>query len=551
MRSPVRDPLAIRQLLAEHARRSDARRSIAESITDAPDPRAQAERLLSEHHPKQAACVNDQSSLVAVLGTRRSGKSRGWLRKLVHDAISIPGSYQVYTNTTWNECRRIAWRGARPCDGLLGLNDNFQLGATFTKSERSMLFPNQSIIECIPADDVPAIERALGMAPHRVWFDEAQKFPHLDYALKEILGPAMADFDGQIVLTGTPSRDCVGLFYDVTKDGANVGGWAVHKLNVLDNPWFGQTTKERYARTVLKHLIKFALDEDDPQVRRMWFGQWIEEDASFVYHVHRVPEEDLLYAPARWYKNKKPNHEWLGGEPNIRAALKDLPLKPDGSAYEWIFGMGTDLGYDPDPFAYVVWAWTWGRPELFELLSWKQTKLIPDKQAQIIQDLLSKLELAFAGADAGGGGKGIVKGWAEGWQDRYPIPIEEAPKAQKVTAIEFLNNDLRRGTLKLREGGPLYEEMRKLAWAPRKGQGRQLELVQRGRHGRKKFPNDCCDAGLYGHRMAQHHRYVEPETEPAYDTPEYWEKEAKRDEDEVLDDLEQEREEEQGYGVWH
>lgn len=500
------------------------------------DPK-QAAELVAEHHPKQAACVNDPARLVAVLGTRRSGKSRGWLRKLVHDALVVPGSYQVYVNTSWAECRRIAWRGARPCDGLVGLNEDFKLGAVFHKADRTMTFPNRSVIEAIPADDVPAVERALGMAPHRVWFDEAQKFPHLDYAIKEIVGPAMADFDGQIVLTGTPSRDCVGLFYDVTKDDAQVAGWSRHKLTVLDNPWFGATKKERYAKTVLKHCIKFALEEDDPEVQRMWFGRWVEEDSSFVYHVHRVPEDELLYADARWVDGRKPNHDGLGGVPDLSRAVGDLPVRDDGSVYDWTFGLGTDLGYDPDPFAYVVWAWTWERPELYEVASWKQVRLIPDAQAQIIADLQRRFDFAFAGADAGGGGKGIVKGWSEGWQDRYPLPIEEAPKAQKVTAVEFMNNDIRLGTVKLRRGGPLYEEMRKLTWAPRKGGGRQMEQVQRGRHGKKRFPNDCCDAGLYGHRMAQHHRYQEPEKEPEYGTSEYWAREDEKMQREIDEEI--------------
>jgi hypothetical protein len=496
------------------------------------------DRIMGEHHPKQADAVGDEGRLIAVLGTRRCGKSRGFLRRMIYDAITIPSSYQVYINTSWPECRRIAWRGARPGDGLLSLNSIYGLGATFIKTERSMIFPNDSLVECIPADDPRSIERALGLACHRVWIDEAQKMPHLDYAVREVLGPTMTDFDGQMVLTGTPSRDCSGLFYEVTKDDSELTGWNVHHFSVLDNPFFGDTKEQRYQQTIRNHCLKFNLEEDDPEVQREWFGRWVVEDANFVYHVHRVNEDSLLYAPARYMRGKKPNHLFLGGTPDIAKAILDLPLRADGRAYDWLFGAGFDLGYEPDPFAYTIWAWTIDLPILYELASWKQIRLIPDEQAQIIGDLHHTAPFSFAGADAGGGGKAIVRGWSEGWLDRYPIPIEEAPKSNKTTAIEMLNNDIRAGRVRLRANGPLHAEMQKLTWTQSKGNARRVENVRRDTHGRKRCPNDCCDSALYGHRLAQHHLYTEPVSMPEYGSSAYWRQEEDRIEAEILAEIE-------------
>jgi hypothetical protein len=59
--------------------------------------------------------------------------------------------------------------------------------------------------------------------------------------------------------------------------------------------------------------------------------------------------------------------------------------------------------------------------------------------------------------------------------------------------------------------------------------------VRRDKFGRKRNPNDCCDAALYAFREAQHHRYTEREIEPEYGTTEYWEKQEREMEQALLD----------------
>jgi hypothetical protein len=355
----------------------------------------------------------------------------------------------------------------------------------------------------------------------------------------------MADFDGQIILSGTASINCSGLFYDVTKPDSTLTGWNVHRLNVTMNPWFGATPKERFARTVTRHCVRYNLEYDDPEVRRAWFGEWVLEDAAFVYHVHRVSEDDLLYAPARWLNGQRPNHEWLGGVPDLTAALADLPRRSDGSEYEWLFGLGADTGYEPDPFAEVLWAWTWELPGIYEVFSWKQIRLTPDMQRREIDDVVRRVNPVFVWVDAP---RGTVRGWADQWQERYPLPIEEAKKSHKLTHIEFVNNDVRGGTMFLRSGGPLHEEMKALTWTPQKGNARRQENVQRGKDGKKRSPNDCCDAGLYAHRAASHHRHVPEEPKPAPGTPEYLEWQEELEEAELYAELE---EEEAEFGQWN
>lgn len=458
---------------------------------------------------------------------------------MAYDAATISGSHQLYINTTRREAWRIAWRGANPRDGLISLNRRFGLGAIERLGSLSLQFPNGSLIELIGADDEAAIAKALGGAYHRVWIDEAQKAPHLEKAIEDVLAPAMMDFGGQIVLTGTPSRFCHGYFYDITGPDSDKDGWSKHTLTVLENPWFGATKEERYERTVGAYCKQFGYTEADPVVRRSWFAEWVKEDALFVYEVHRVKDEELFYAEPRWQSVEIPAPR--GGVhqlvfPDIAACVGDLPTN-DGDVLDWHFGVGVDIGYDPDPLAIVVWAWSPLSPTLYEVFSFKQNKLIPDQQALLIRKVCDELEPTYLVGDAGGGGKAVLAGWSEGWTDRYPIPIVPAEKHQKATFQEILNNDIRTGKLRLRRGSPLYDEMSNLSWvvAPN---GKRLENVARGEASAKRYPNDCCDAALYAHREARHHRYKAVAPAPKYGTDQYWEKEAERLEREVLEDLE-------------
>ncbi len=497
---------------------------------------ATVEGLRAREYPAQAACVSDLHRLIAVLGTRRSGKSSSWLRKMLYDAKHVPDSYQIYINTTEKECKRIAWRGANPKDGLLALNKAYDLGGIVNKSELTLTFPdNNAVIELVPADDVKGIERAVGTAPHRIFLDEAQKMPHLEYMLQEILGPGLEDFDGQFIQAGTAHRNCSGLFFELTNVIFNEDGtitcehkdpdncvhahWGIHKLSIFDNPWF-QAKPGGAMGVVERYCARFNLSMDDPEIRRIWFGEWVLQDANFCYPVHAVDEDTLIYAPARWVEPPKhlpPYGTPDGGVPDIPASIADLPEESEGNPYTWLFGCAIDLGYEPDPFGMHVCAWTPELPDLFELFSWKQLRLTTDEQIGRVLAFAShprvEYRIAFSVADAGGLGKLIVKSWIAQLQERFPIPLEAAEKSDKAGAMTLMGNDIRAGRYHMRSGSPLLSEMRKLTWSKPNALGKRVENVQRDGNGTKRAPNDLCDPALYAHRRARHHTHV-PEAPP-------------------------------------
>lgn len=521
-------PSLARLLEAWEARRSGA----AEQ-----DIAAKAEAIRAYQFEAQRRCTADPSRLVAARCTRRSGKSSGWLREMVATALETPSSRQIYISTTRPEAEAVAWIGTGR-DGLLSLNRDYDCGAVANMSKLRLTFPNQATIDLVGADDLRQINRLRGRAFHRVVIEEAQKAPHLEYTVREVLQPALADYGGQVAMIGTPSKECVGLFYEVTREDRDSrhDQWAAHHWSVLDNPRFGATAEERYEKTLASVLRQNHWTGDEPEFRREWLGLWVREDAYYVYEVHRVPDHELTW--------DAPPLPPLDGPHRIPTRDEMMEFLPRGeqrdSVKEWIAIVGIDLGY-MDPFAYHLWVFSHEDPCLYEIASWKRSGLSFDEQGAIMRALADEWSPITMPTDAGGHAvKSSIKGWREGWLERKPLPVEEAHKTDKQTAIGWFNADLRGRKIKFRRGSHTLAEMKRLQW--------QVNVVGEivGEH--KVTPNHCSDAALYGHRHARHYLHTEPAREPERGTAAWYDAEEQRIRDRLREDLENGRE--GPYGGW-
>ncbi len=514
----LRDDDDARRLLAEFERRSKRPDIIGELVT--------------EWFPEQAAFFDDQAQLTAAIDGRRAGKTRGVVRDHLRDLLTIPGYRGLYLNSTRGEAERLAWVGNRG-DGFEPLTRTLKLPLRLNHQDLSIHNPaTEGWLYLRGADDEAELRKALGAAWHRVTWDEAQKIPpKLGQSIREVFMPTLLDFGGRFRLTGTPVRQMSGLFWDVTRPELEkrTPGWSVHHWDLLANPYFGRA-KEINGRTfivwgardevvsgphehndvaaaiagarwtkgilALQHLYggPEVAPIDGPIMQREAFGRWVREDASFVYALHKVPKDRIIYAPAR----TRPD-----GFPDIARALEDLPFNwRDG-----MFALGCDIGWYPDPFAWVLWSWHGHDPNLYEVASRRKTHLNSDQQVAELREVQATVNLGMIVADASGPAKPTVKGWSAAWVQRYNMPIIEADKQHKYTHIDVWNTDILRGRCKMREGGELYEEMAQLQWASLvTGTGRMVEDPT--------LANDVCDGGLYSHRHSFQYRW-RPEEIPA------------------------------------
>lgn len=480
---------------------------------------AAALRSRFENHPKQRAFWQSDSEdkRDAALTTRRAGKSDGGVHEWTAKAITIPGWRGAYVNETLPEARKIVWRndmGQGFCD-LIARHGEVQRGGSYNlagviarpnETTAEINFSNGSQIALYGFDDEASINKLRGQAKDEIWCDEAQKFKHLRAFVLQVASACLKDKQGRLKLTGTPSEDAAGYFYDVTCEPDSgdtpLPKWKVFRWSVADNPWFGATEEERWARTAGEALKENGWDGTEPDFLREWKGKWVKGDARYVYPVHAAPGHvRLCYAPQRLVTNpiNTSHAPWI----DLQAAQCDLPLPPPRhKPFTWLYAIGADFGYAQDPFALVVWAMTQDLPEIYELFSWKQHKVVPDDQRDYLKALWDNLDniIVLVGDPAG-----QVAAQLAGWRERIMLPIDEAEKNQKPTWQTMMAGDIRKGRVRYREDSPLLTEHRHLVYLPTKPGKPLKDHADRKTSDGKVHGNHCSDAGLYAFRHLTHY----------------------------------------------
>jgi hypothetical protein len=527
--------------------------------------------LRSWYHDKQRAFYCSKAKRRATKKTRRAGATSGGCREFIARAIEYPGWRGTYVTTTRKEARERAWTNDTHT-GLIDILREFGVSIDHPSIEVQMVggvkaeirdqamtidFDNGSRIDLFGADNENALRKQRGLSKHVYWIDEAQDFRHIVQFYDAVIIGSLTDYDGECWVTGTPGRDCAGMFYDITKDadsndGPPLTGWEVHTIAVVDNPFFGRSvrttiaangdvgfhvvdnmgvqtgpygsheeaeieaSKVRWERTAGKAKLEKGWKGDEPDFLREWLGRWVKEDARVVYPINSVHINDLCYAPQRLIDNPyKGTHPRFDHHPpwfDIKKAITDLPkdTRRGFKRHQWMYAIGADFGYNPDPFALMVWAFTYDLQDIYELMSWKCTKVHTDDQGMYMKLLWDSLDnvVVFVGDPAG------KQDDFEVWRTRMGLPIDDANKKGKNTLEEFLADDIRRGRVHLRRDSPLHDEMKHLVYLPTKP-GKTREAAKHRRAGDGIVHGDhCCDCARYSYASLTHYMSRIPNKEP-------------------------------------
>ena len=415
-------------------------------------------------------------------------------------------------------------------------------------------FANGSQVKLFGYDDLRAMRKQRGLAKHLYWIDEAQDIRFLDEFYNKVI-LAQQDFDCEVWLTGTPGQDCAGMFYEITREEENerTPGWEVHTLAQIDNPFFGRvvTSSEngwlvyyvednlkqrfgpyatyaeaekasgqvRWDRTAGKALLEKGWKGDEPDFIREFLGKWCQQDARFVYPVNSCNPYDLFCGSERpkaadkltpnrpivlvpnWADHINPTTNKPAMWCDFEKAISDLPKrKKFNQKRQWMFAIGVDFGYHPDPMAIVVWAFAHDTQDVYELFSWKATRVHTDDQGLYLSKVWNELDnvVVFVADPAG------KQDDFEVWRTRMQLPLDEANKKGKNTLEEFLADDIRRGRVHLRHDSPLYDEMKHLLYLPLKV-GKTREVAKYRRAGDGLVHGDhCADAARYSYAALTH-----------------------------------------------
>jgi hypothetical protein len=450
---PKMTPTEAKALLKELERRAGRVDGHVEEAHASLRPKGNSYKFMQAMHPKQRTFVTDKATLKAALCTRRAGKTTGAAYAIVHAAHEYDDALIPYVTITRENAQKVMWHE------LKLLNRRWQWGVTFNESTLTATFPNGSRVWLLGAKDKDDIERLRGSKYPLAVLDEAASFgPHIEELLLAVIIPALSDYDGTMLLIGTPGSIPNGLFFRVTTGAPGTEGWSVHKWTQQDNTFLPES-----ARDLETIRGKLGLDVSDPRWRREYLGEWVLDDHSLVYKFS-------------WGRN----------------TYTALPENID-----WNFCLGVDLGFEDDT-AFVVGAYSEHSPVFYVVETYAEQHMDITSVAARVKALEERYVFSRKIVDAGALGKMIKEELAS----RHGVYLDPAEKKNKLGFIEQINSDFLMGRVLIPEGEEeLINELTTLPWHPEK------------REEHPKYKNHRADALLYAWRDSRHYVGSTPEVD--------------------------------------
>ena len=383
-------------------------------------PTSKEEAFLSRLHPKQLEFVNSPAKRKIAVCGRRAGKTTALLYMVMrairsHENVTLP-----YICLSREQGRKLFWRP------LKELNQEFGLGLEFNEQRLAARAPNGTEIIIIGAGDSDEVEKLRGDRFPLVLVDESGSFkPHIELMVEDIIEPALLDFDGELVMTGTPGMVPAGFFFEAALGIRK--GWERFHWTVLDNPyvpaWRG---KPDWAKLAAKHLEQQAtkFGASSAKFRREWLGEY-------------VADEDGQY-----YK--------FGAERNV--------YTPPLPGHDWNYVLGIDFGYE-DPTAIVVIAVSPYSENTYVVETFSKAKMVDLEVVAKLKEFEARYHPIKRVADF------AAKQFVVTLNTRYSLGLVAANKGERLGQIDLLNSDFLTGRLLVNTAEKSFQdELLTTAW---------------------------------------------------------------------------------------
>lgn len=458
------------------------------------------QQILEACHPKQRAYVTDPARRYAALTGRGAGKTTAARARFVIKANRLQRGRLLFVATTKDQAEDLMW------EPLKELLDRLAIRATFNETKlRCILTDTKSLIWLVGADDKKTVEKLRGRPWHDVLIDEGASYKPalLANLIQRIIGPRLGDFGGVLGVQGTPGHVLNGLFYDVTRNGSDIGRlwadrgnpdlaafpWSVHKWTLKDGVAAGVRAAINLWAEALKVKSESAWSDKHPIWMREYLGIWAADETEMMYR-YRPHTED-----------GEPWNEW---NPRRHAGWAVLPA----DLSDWHYGVGMDLGHGT-PFALQVAAFvpTDVQRRIFQAFEFVRRGMYARKVAELLlgEDAVKLILRSGPGSvpiSELGGVIGHIGGWpdymvadlsnlGESWvkelREVYGIPVKPASKKDKPGAVELTNGDLEEQRSYILKGSVLAEQMAELQWRVD-----EYGMLREPKHG-----DDACDGWIY------------------------------------------------------
>jgi len=387
---------------------------------------------------------------------RRSGKTTAVAIKLLLEAQQPPVVPVLYVTLTRMNAKEIIW------GDLLDLNERFKLGGTPNLTDLTLYMPNGGEIKLRGANNERETAKIRGKKFKFCAVDEAQSIPDriLSPLMRDILGPTLLDYGGELWQVGTPPPVRAGIFFESyagkLAKSREQHGWTIRENERLPARLAGKDVDE-ILRSVRE---EYGWGEEEPTYLREYLGQDIED------------LEALLYA---WRDSVC---TWIGPQPTGK----------------WHYIFGVDIGFD-DSDAIAVLGWREGEKRVYLVDEAVAAERDVTDLANAIKAMQAKYNPLKIVIDQGGGGKKTVAELVR----RHGLSLEPAEKSDKSGFIRLMNADMRKGNL-LARADSIWAGDCKLVRKDFDAMAREGGKLQELSAKKGGFHSDICDAVLYGWR---------------------------------------------------
>ena len=417
-------------------------------------------RLYERAHDIQQQILLSKQPVIICLAGRRAGKTEANILKAVKQMIE-DNSHVVIVGLSFSTCIDQYFKKVVENIEMLGLE--------ITESRRNegyLAISNGSDIHFHGSTTIPEIDKLRGYSWQLAIIDECQSQRNLGYLVEDVISPALRDTQGQLMLSGTGPkiRGTRWEQYWTDNTPALRLNW-----NMTHNPFI----KDHEEALAMIRKEK-GLTEESGLYRREYLAQICYDTDALVY---RLTDENLF--------DDSTARKWIESQP--RSDIR--------------FVGGLDVGFvDSDAFVilmyserkkerFLVYEYKASREGISQLVDAIKTGLKYIQEDPLFADIPDKFFYIYT--DTGGGGKKI----AYELNTQYGLPCADAYKADKNTAVEMLQQEVRTGATKVREVSPFREESMKTIFRRDPATDYLTREVDDD-----TFHPDMMDALLYAHR---------------------------------------------------
>lgn len=289
-------------------------------------------RVFKRGHEFQQQMMVSKRHHVYCMAGRRSGKTEGNILTTLF-TVQNPNHYVMIIGLTHETAMAIYWHP------LLGVLE--ELGAVITEKRSQdgiIRLANGSFIQFMGNSTGDEREKMRGKKWHLVVIDEVQSQKALGYLVTDIIEPMLLDYRGKLFLTGTGPRIRGTLWEALWENDL-----AALKLNwnLTQNPYIPD-----HAKVLEKLKSEKGLTDNDPLFVREYLGRIAYDDDALVLRF----KEDNFY-------NDSELQAWVQGQP----------------ATDIHFIGGLDYGFT-DSDAFIIFCYSDQSPMVWALYQYKMAR---------------------------------------------------------------------------------------------------------------------------------------------------------------------------------